>query len=229
MTHFTSVDTLDTSNYLRSVIQPNGSLLLNFLQPVTGFASNGQQVMPPGFDKDYDLFLTINATGVSSLPSGNALSFSTMNVTLWADPRGNDGTPSVSETSNPSFSNGMTNDIVLATGTLVSAEMMFNPTTMVRSADFVQSLTPTLEGSLLSDGSLKQGSLLEEKLTTPSTAFVMYNQPDGGIIDTVTDGSGAVTLSNPDGSPADLMIPDITHGQLQLGHGLQFIHAKQCA
>jgi hypothetical protein len=233
MDHFTSVSTLDVSNFLRGVITPTGSGtgsgVVNFLQPVTGLESNGKSMMPAGFNKDYDLFLTINATTTNSLPSGTATSFSTMNVTLWADPLNDDGTPSVSESSNPSFSNGMTNDIVLATGTMVSASMMFDPTTMQRSADFVLSLTPTLEGSLLSDGSLRQGSLLEEKLTTPPSTFNLYPQPDGGVIDTIADGSGTVTLSNPDGSAADFMIPDITHGQLQLGHGLQFIHAKQCA
>jgi hypothetical protein len=227
MNHFTSVDTLDTSNFLRGVTQPNGSFVVNFLQPVTGLESNGQQVMPAGFGKDYDLFLTINATGISSLPSGVVQSFSTMNVTLRADPRGNDGTPSVSETSNPSFSNGMTNDIVLATGTMVSASMMFDPTSMVRSADFVSSLTPTLEGSLLLHGSIQQGSQLEEKLTTPPNAFNLWEQPDGGLIDTVTDGSGSVTLTNPDGSAGSFLLPNITHRHLLLADVPRFIHGNR--
>jgi hypothetical protein len=226
MDHYTSVDTLDVSNYLRTVVQPNGSFAVNFLQPVTGLESNGHTVLPPGFDKDYGLFLTVNASGIDSLPSGSVESFSGMSVTLWADPLNNDGTPSVSESSNPSFSNGMTNDIVLATGTMVSASMMFDPTTGERSADFVLSLTPTLEGSLLSHGSLQQGDLLEEKLSTPSTAFTAYPQSDGGLIDTVTDGSGQVTLSNPDGSPADFVVPNITHGHLQLADALRFIHGR---
>ena len=233
MDHFTSVDTLNISNFLRGTVTPTGpgtgSGTVNFLQPVTSLDSNGKQVVPAGFGKDYDLFLTINATTTNSLPGGAATSFTSMTAILWADPGSNDGTPGVSETSGPSFSNGMKNDIVLATGTMVSASMMFNPATMLRSADFVLSLTPTLEGSLLSGGSLRQGSLLEEKLTTPPTAFNLYPQPDGGIIDTVTAGSGAVMLSNPDGSAADfmipdIMIPDITQTHLQLGHGLQFIH-----
>ena len=137
MDHFTSADTLDVSNFLRGVTQSNGSFVVNFLQPVTGLESNGQPVMPPGFDKDYGLYLTVNASGISTLPSGSVESFSGMNVTLWADPLNNDGTPSVSESSNPSFSNGTANDIVLATGTMVSASMMFDPTTMQRGADFV--------------------------------------------------------------------------------------------
>ncbi len=223
MDHFTSVDTLNVSNFLRGTITPTGSGTgtgeVNFLQPVTGLESNGKQVIPAGFGKDYDLFLTINATTTNSLPGGAATSFSTMNAILWADPLNNDGTPGVSEFSDPAFSNGIRNDIVLATGTMVSASMKFDPATMLRSADFVLSLTPTLEGSLLSDGSLRQGSLLEEKLTTPPTAFNLYPQPDGGVIDTVTDGSGTVTLSNPDGSAADFMIPDINSRTCGLAMG----------
>jgi hypothetical protein len=110
-----------------------------------------------------------------------------------------------------------------------SASMMFDPTTGVRSADFVLSLTPTLDGSLLSHGSLQQGDLLEEKLSTPSAAFTAYPQADGGLIDTVTDGSGQVTLSHPDGTSADFMVPNITHGHLQLSDALRFIHGKGCA
>jgi hypothetical protein len=226
MDHFTSADTLDVSNFLRGVTQSNGSFVVNFLQPVTGLESNGQPVMPPGFDKDYGLYLTISASGISTLPSGAVESFSGMNVTLWADPLNNDGTPSVSESSNPSFSNRTANDIVLATGTMVSASMMFDPTTMQRGADFVLSLTPTLDGSLLSHGSLQQGSLLEEQLTTPPSAYTAYPQSDGGLIDTVTDGSGEVALSNPDGSAASFMVPNITHGHLQLAEAPRFIHGR---
>ena len=68
MDHFTFVDTLDVSNFLRGLTQSNGSFVVNFLQPVTGLESNGHPVMPPGFDRDYGLFLTINASGINTLP-----------------------------------------------------------------------------------------------------------------------------------------------------------------
>ena len=59
----------------------------------------------------YDLYLTIDASGKGTV-------FDSLNLTLWADPKGNDGTPSVSETSDPSFSNGTKGDFALAHGTL---------------------------------------------------------------------------------------------------------------
>jgi hypothetical protein len=61
---FTPVDTLDTSTYLHSVVYPNNSFALEWLMPVTGLQDNGQPVTPPGFDNDYGLYLTIDASGV---------------------------------------------------------------------------------------------------------------------------------------------------------------------
>jgi hypothetical protein len=46
---FTSVDTLDTSTYLRSVVYPNNSFALQWLMPVTG---------------NYGLYLTVDASGI---------------------------------------------------------------------------------------------------------------------------------------------------------------------
>ena len=79
--------------------------------PVTGFENNGTPVFPKGFDNTYDLFLTVDATGKGTVFEARS------SVTLWADPKGNDGAPSVSETSDPSFANGMRGDIALATVT----------------------------------------------------------------------------------------------------------------
>jgi hypothetical protein len=60
---FTPVDTLDTTTYLHSVVQPNNSFALQWLMPVTGFENNGHSVTPPGFDSKYGMYLTIDASG----------------------------------------------------------------------------------------------------------------------------------------------------------------------
>jgi hypothetical protein len=222
MNLFTPVDTIDTSTFLRSAVQANSSFVEHFLMPVTGFANNGQPVIPKGFDSAYGLFLTIDATGGVNPATGVANSFSSLNVTLWADPKNNDGIPSATETGGATFSNGMTNDIVLATGTLVSASLSLDLTTMTRHADFVESLTPTLEGTVLSGGSIHPGSLLEEKLTTPPSAFQAIPQPDGSTIDLVTGGTAQVTL-DPQGT---ILIPNITPDNLLLSHAPRFIYGK---
>ena len=48
MDYFAPVDTLNASNFLREVAQPDGSAVLHFLMPVTGFEYNGQPVHRDG-------------------------------------------------------------------------------------------------------------------------------------------------------------------------------------
>lgn len=224
MDFFTPADTLDTNNYLRAVITPSptgGTMgTVDFLMPVTGFENNGQPVTPAGFDKQYGLFLTIDQTNLGTDPSLPPTTFTSVNITLWADPGNNDGTPSVSETSDPAFSNGLTNDIVLATGSMVSASMSLDPTTMLRTADFVDSMTPTLAGTVLLGGSIKLGALLEVKTTSPPDTFQSYPQPDGGLINLVDGGTAQVTL-DPQGT---ILVPNITSEQLQLADVPRFIY-----
>jgi hypothetical protein len=226
MDNFTPIDTMDANNFLRAVTSatsPTTSIGdLHFLMPVTGFENDGKSVTPAGFDKDYGLFLTIDGTSLGTVPGGPATSFANLNFTLWADPLNNDGSPSVSETSDPAFSNGMTNDIVLATGTMVSASMSFDPTTMLRTADFVDSMTPTLAGTVLLDGSIKTGDLLEVKANTPSDTFASYPQSDGSVINTVDGGTATITL-DPQGT---ILVPNLTHGQLQLADIPRFLHGS---
>jgi hypothetical protein len=219
MDHFTPVDTLDVSTYFRSVIQPSNSFALHWVMPVTGFENNGQLVTPPGFDKEFGLYLTVDASGAIG-SNGAANGYTSLNATLWADPKNDAGTPSATETDGATFSNGMANDIVLATGSMVSASMFIDPTTLTRHADYVESMTPTLAGTLLLDGSIAPGSQLEEQLTTPADVFQAIPQPDGGTIDLVNGGSAVVTL-DPQGT---ILVPNISHAHLHLADVPRFIH-----
>ena len=221
MSLFAPVDTLDTSTFLRGVVQPGGAETVeHILLPVTGLENNGQPVTPKGFGSLYGLFLTIDAT----LAANN--SFTSMNVTLWADPGNDAGTPSVSETSDPAFTNGTANDIVLATGTLVSGSMSLDPTTNTRHADLVEQLTPTLDGTVLLDGSIKPGTLLEEQTTAPLMGLPFTSYPpstDGGpTITTVSGGTAQITL-DPQGT---ILLPNISHNHLQLADVPRFIHGN---
>ena len=95
---FSPVDTLDTSTFLRSVVQTNNQFDLEWLMPVTGFENNGQGVMPQGFGQTYDLFLKIDASGIigQTVPTTIASKFTSINVSLWADPKNDAGTASSS-------------------------------------------------------------------------------------------------------------------------------------
>jgi hypothetical protein len=214
MSLFAPVGTLDTSTFLRAVVQPGGGETVeHLLLPVTGLEHNGQPVTPKGFGSLYGLFLTIDATAAAG-------SFTSMNVTLWADPKNDARDPGVSVTSDPAFANGMAHDIVLATGTMVSASLTFDPATGIRHGDFVESLTPTLAGSVLLHGSIQPGTLLREQLTTPPTAFQSLPQPDGTTVNLVTDGAAQVTL-DPEGT---ILVPNISPDFLHLAHGPMFMH-----
>jgi hypothetical protein len=217
MSLFAPVDTLDTSTFLRGVVQPGGAETVErILLPVTGLENNGQPVTPKGFGSLYGLFLTIDAT----LAANN--SFTSMNVTLWADPKNDAGTPGVSVNSDPAFSNGMAHDIVLATGTMVSASLSLDPATSIRHADFVESMTPTLAGRVLLHGSIQPGSLLEEKLTTLPSAFQSLPQSNGTTVNLVTDGAAQVMLDPQE----TILVPNISLANLDLDHGPTFLHAR---
>jgi hypothetical protein len=178
-----TADTINTTNYLQAIHLTNGSFVETFILQINGFQLNGQPVTAPGFNSNYGLYFTINATG-------QAASFNTLNIALMADPGNNDGTPSAGITG-VSFSNtgptGVADDVTLGTGTLVSASLTFNPVTMVRNAHFVENFAsaPNETGFF---GSISP--LLEEFLTTPPSAFQTFLEPDGSSIDLVNGGSG---------------------------------------
>ena len=215
MDHFTPVDTFDASTYLHSVVQPNNSFALQWVLPVTGFENNGQPVTPPGFDKEYGLYLTIDASGILGTNGAPNL-YTSVNVTVCADPQNDAGTPSSTVANGATFSNGSTNDIVLATGSLVSASMKFDPTTGTRTATYVETMTPTLDGTLLLGGSIPPGSHLTEQFTAPADTFQALPQPDGTTVDLVNGGSAQITLDS-----GTVLIPS---NALQLPHGIKFIH-----
>jgi hypothetical protein len=219
---FTSVDTLNTSVFLHSVVQPDNSYAEQILLPVTRFSNNWQAVLPKGFGSDYGLYLVIAATGVVGTP-GSPTTYSSLTATLWADPKNDAGAASSTAARGAAFSSGMANDIVLATGTLKSASMTMDPATLVRTADFVETMTPTLDGTILLDGSIKPGSTLEERLTTPPADFQSIPSAGGGSTILVNNATAQVTPQDP------LQLPSISTESLGFAamhflHGTHFLH-----
>jgi hypothetical protein len=206
---FTPADTLDTSTYLHSVVYPNNSFALEWLMPVTGLQANGQPITPPGFDNNYGLYLTVDASGFlgQTTPTPVAEQFTSINVTLWADPKNDAGTASSTVANGASFSGPTSNDIVLATGTMVSGMMSVDPNTGIRTATDVETLIPTLAGTILLDGSITPGQQITENFTTQPGEFQVATPGDGTTVDLVNGGAATVTFSNPDGSPATISVP----------------------
>ena len=219
---FTPVDTLETTTFLHSAVQPNNSFDLQWLMPVTGLANNG---LPVELPSKCGLYLTIAASGVlgQTTPTPIASKYTSIDVTLWADPKNDAGTASSTVEHGASFSGRTPNDIVLATGTMVSGQMSVDPTTGVRMATYVETLTPTLDGTVLLGGSVKQGDLLTEHFVTQPDEFqVVPPDSSGTSIDLVNGGSATVTLSDLNGDPDTTLIPTRA---LQLG-SLKFLHPR---
>ena len=97
---------------------------------------------------------------------------------------------------------------------------------MVRSADFVETMTPTLDGTILLDGSIKPGSTLEERLTTPPADFQSIPSAGGGSTILVNNATAQVTPQDP------LQLPSISAESLGFAamhflHGTHFLHKLQ--
>jgi hypothetical protein len=200
--------------------------------PITSFTdSNGQSVLPAGFGKSYSLYLTIDGTAVNNPDNIQLVDhYTSLNVTLWADPNSNDGKPSVDFDNFPSFKHSQTNDIALATGTMVSGTMFLDPSgNGDRHAILVESLNPTLDGAVLLGGSIKPGDQLQEFTTAPPSAFGVDQQTNGGVIATITDGTVQITLSTPNPpdpsnpTPDTILLPNIPHESI-VADVLRFLH-----
>ena len=155
---FTPADTLDGASFLHSVVQTNNSFDLQWLVPVTGLENNGQPVMPPG--SGISIYFSQSTHPESSVRQSRRQSQANSPAstsTLWADPKHDAGTASSTLDNGTSFSGNTANDIVLATGTMMSGQMSVDPNTGVRMATDVEKLTPTLDGTLLLGGSIKPG------------------------------------------------------------------------
>ena len=91
----------------------------------------------------------------------------------------------------------------------------------------METMTPTPAGQLFLGGSIKDGSLLEENLTTDTadpSVFGTVTEPNGTLVNTVTGGQSAITLQGPDDTLGTILLPNVSSDALHLAHGLKFIH-----
>jgi hypothetical protein len=151
-----TADAIDATHYLFDTapvnITPTDTYTVHFLEPITGFTMNGAPVSTPGLNGtpgaagSYGLYVTMeNQTQAVGPP--DTYHYLSGQVKLWLDPGNNDGTAS-STLTGVGFSNtgptGMADDILLATGSLVSGSFAFGaPNSGIRSiGDFVQTFQP---------------------------------------------------------------------------------------
>jgi hypothetical protein len=182
------------TNYLYAVNHPpNGVTPEHFIQTIDGFTLGGAPVNAPGLNSSYGLYLELIGSGQ---PIAGAFTFTFLDVALKADVGYDNGTPS-STLAGLAFSNpaGTANDVTLATGSLISASLMFNPATGVRNAHFTETFVsaPGQEGFINS-----QSGKIDIFLTTLPSNFVALPQPDGTTVQLVNGATGIATLQVPE-------------------------------
>jgi hypothetical protein len=186
-----TVDQIDVTSYLHSDSAADGSFTEQLYLQVKGFELNGSPISVPGFGTKFGMYFLIDATGQTT---GGVTSFSSMHIALMVDPRNNDGSLSSTDSGGVGFANGTRGDYALATGKLSSASLGVDPDG-TRHPIFFQTITPTEAGEKVFGGSVNEGNLLREVLTTPGGPQI-FPLSDGGTIQVVNgSGSGAVTLS----------------------------------
>ena len=133
-----SADAISVTNYIRTPTSTTSRLCgkpsrASQIQTINGFTLGGVSVTAPGLNSSYGLYFRINPAGsfpinASGTVVGPAV-YSLLDMQLVADVGYDDGSV-VNNSAGIGFSSaaGVTNDVVLATGSLVSASLAVSPT-----------------------------------------------------------------------------------------------------
>jgi hypothetical protein len=122
---------------------------------------------------------------------GGPPAYSKLDISLVADPGNNDGALSATIPAGLAFSNGTAGDIVLGSGTLVSASLSLDGAG-VRHAHYVETFAPVNAEAAFFGNAFPR---LDIMLTTPGPNYAAVPQPDGTVINLVNGGVGQVTLA----------------------------------
>jgi hypothetical protein len=197
-TAFTA-DTINTTGYLRDVTQPDGTHRADRIEVITGFSLNGAAVLPAGFDTSYGLYFEFVDHGIGG-PPPHILNFTSIDMTLKADPGNQNGAVS-STFSGVGFTNtsptGEADDIVLATGSLVTGALFLDLTMGILDGNISQTFVPlTNQAAFFSGGS----GLLRTDASNP--ASLLTTSPDG----TITNFNGYVGTAQFVPEPASIAL-----------------------
>lgn len=208
-----TADAMSSTNYLYNLAPPGGNAVESFILQINGFTDGTTNVTPAGLGTAYGLYLygELTVTPANQYPK--------IDVWLVADPGNVNGTPSATLAGGLAFANTgqppVANDIVLATGTVVSGSFGTQPNGLP-GAHFVETFVPT--SSHAQDFSSPLGShvQIEEFLFNTLPANGM---PGSRVSGTVTGSEDTFVLVNGGFGTADLLVPE-PPSVLVLGGGL---------
>lgn len=146
-----SADAISVTNYIRTTnVNDLATLRQTFsgsqIQTINGFTLGGAPVTAPGLNSSYGLYFRINPAGSFPINAAGAVVgppvYSLLDMQLVADVGYDDGGV-VNNLAGIGFSNaaGVGNDVVLATGSLLSASLGVSPTG-TRNAHYVTTFRP---------------------------------------------------------------------------------------
>ena len=203
-------DQLDFTTYLYADTKDT-SFTEHMILQVNGLEFHGAPVTVPGLGSHFGMYFLIDATGHNI---AGVTTFDTMHIALMVDPGNNDGAPSSTISGGATFANGTSGDLTLATGTLVSANIVTD-SSGTKHPDFVQNITLTEAGKDLLGGSVHSGSRLEELITTIGGPVMTKV---GSDIIQIVNGAGAkgsatgIAHLSPQQTPMTLRLDDLNQG-----------------
>jgi hypothetical protein len=183
-----TADTIDGISSLRGVNQPDGTTVTHRIEVITGFSLNGSAVLPAGFNSSYGLYFEFIDTGINS-PPPHIVNFTSSDMILKADPGNQNGTLSATA-GGIGFANtgptGEADDIVLATGSMVTASLNLDTTTGILDGDFLETFVPAAGQT----GFFSGGSGLLHLVFSNPALLDMTSGPGGTTITTFNDFTG---------------------------------------
>jgi hypothetical protein len=186
-----SANSITVENYLHGVIA-SGQTNLRHILPIKSFQNNGVDVPVSGLGSLFGMYFDIQVL-TNSTPTGP--SYQKIDLKLMADPKADNGTVS-STVAGIGFSNptGVTNDIHLANGALITGALQRDPVTDIRRARYLEtfSLVPAQSGFFNTPPG--PATKLEINFTTLPDRFQSLPQPNGSTIQIVNNGVGTARL-----------------------------------
>ena len=174
-----TADAMSLTNYIRGVATNNltthtQTSVVKQFQTIEGFTLGGAPVTAPGLNATYGLYFQLATTTLFPINGSGVIIgpgvYTQLDIQLVGDVGHDDGSV-IDNAAGIGFSNaaGVNNDVVLATGSLVTASLSVNPNGS-RNARYLTTFQPVATEAGLFPG-LNPGLDLEIRLNTPASAF----------------------------------------------------------
>ena len=191
-----TADTIGMSTFFTGLAPAGGGdTPESFVFRINGFTLGGANVTPSGLGSVYGLYLTANVT----VTAANV--YTMIDIALKADPGNQDGAISATLAGGTVFANngatGATDDITLATGSIVSGSFGIQSNGLP-GAHFIESFVPAPGETSVFLSPSGMSLSIEELLFNTATSRVQSTLPDGRVLTLVNNGT----------STADILVPE---------------------